>query len=208
MEEDDYKLCFIISHKYYRQYESYIQYYVDNIQKYYKNSLTIIVDNNSMYINDIKEQLKDYTNVVILSNDSECKFEIGAYKVGIHYLIENNLVNEYDFCIFTQDNFILTNKYNFSLLKQDNVTACSIGIGGNCYHNGLMNVEESQSILKKLTLQNDVDKIGLCWCNSFILDNSKILEFMNILRDIVITIRRQSEYSERYLAAILFFLND
>jgi len=81
MEKDNYKVCFIISHKYYRNYESYIQYYVDNIQKFYPESLCIIVDNNSTHIDDIINKLNTYNNVIILSNVSLCKFEIGAYKL-------------------------------------------------------------------------------------------------------------------------------
>ena len=48
------KLCFIISHKYYKSYKSFIKYYVDNIKKFYPNSFILIVDNNSENLEDIK----------------------------------------------------------------------------------------------------------------------------------------------------------
>ena len=208
MEEDNPKPCFIIAHRYYRNYESYIQYYVDNIQKFYTNSFIIIVDNNSKHIDDIKNKLANYSNLVILSNDTPCKFEIGAYNVGINYLKDNNLIDKYDFCIFTQDNFILNNKYDFNILHNDGVKGCALVIGDNRLHYEHIHTYDSPYILRKLGLEHNIDKIRLCWCNSFILHSSKILDFLNITKDIVITIRLQSESSERYLAAILYVLNN
>jgi hypothetical protein len=208
METKSYKLCFIISHKYYRNYTSYIQYYIDNIQKFYPGSLCIIVDNNTTHINDIIIKLKEYKNVVILTNASICKFEIGAYKVGISYLLNNNLIDKYDYTIFSQDNFVLKNKYDFNELRNQNITACSLTIGDLNNHGDLMHVYQSQIILKKLNLLDSIEKIGLCWCNSFILHNLKIKEFFDITKDIIITQRIESEWSERYLAAILYYLNN
>lgn len=208
METNTYKLCFIIAHKYYRNYTSYMQYYVDNIQLFYPGSLCIIVDNNSTHINDIIVKLKDYKNVVILTNASKCKFEIGAYKVGISYLLNNNLLDSYDYIIFSQDTFVLKNKFNFNELRNQNVTACSLTLGDLNNHGGLMHVSESQIILKKLNLLDSIEKIGLCWGNSFILHNSKIKEFFDITKDIMITERIESEWSERYLATIFYYLNN
>jgi hypothetical protein len=208
METNTYKLCFIISHKYYRNYTSYIQYYVDNVQLFYPNSLCIIVDNNSTHINDIIVKLKDYKNVIILTNVSKCKFELGAYKVGISYLINHDLLDKYDYTIFSQDTFILKNKYDFNELQKQNTTACPITLGGNELHYGMLHVEQSQIILKKINLLDSIEKIGLCWCNSFILHNSKIIVFFEITDEIIITQRIESEWSERYLAAILYYLNN
>ena len=56
---NNYKLCFIIAQKYYRNYKTYIQYFVDNIQEFYPGSLCIIVDNNSIHINDIIVKFKN-----------------------------------------------------------------------------------------------------------------------------------------------------
>ena len=208
MEINNYKLCFIIAQKYYRNYVSYTQYYVDNIQLLYPGSLCIIVDNNSVYVNDIIIKLKDYNNVVILTNASKCKFELGAYKVGISYLITNNLIDNYDYTIFSQDTFVLKNKYDFNELREKNITACSLTLGDLNNHGGLMHVSESQIILKKINLLDSIEKIGLCWCNSFILHNLKIKEFFDIIKDIIVTEKIESQYSERYLAAIFYYLNN
>ena len=110
----NHKVVFIISHKYYREFPpSYIKYYVDNIQKFYPNACTIIVDNNSNNLEeDIIIQFKDYKNLVILINNSECKYELGSYKVGIQYMIEKNFYN-LDYCVFTQDSFVLKNYFDF-----------------------------------------------------------------------------------------------
>ena len=75
---DKNKVIFIIAHKYFRGYESYIEYYINNIKKFYEKSLIIVVDNNSNYKDDIFDKLKIYDNVVLLDNDIKCKFEIGA----------------------------------------------------------------------------------------------------------------------------------
>jgi hypothetical protein len=85
---DNYNVCFIISCKYNRNYITYIKYYVDNIIKYYTNYLIIIIDNNSIYIDELIKLFNflNYKNIVILTNNIECKFEIGAYKMGIIYL--------------------------------------------------------------------------------------------------------------------------
>ena len=209
MEEvDSYKIAFIISHRYYRNYKSYIQYYVNNIQRCYSNSFIIIVDNNSTYINDIKLQLENYKNLVILSNNTECKFEIGAYKVGINYLIDNNLIEQYDFYTFTQDNFILKNKYDFNNLYINNITACTVNSWIRAPMCSFFQRNETKYILHKLNLENSIDKLSLCWCNTFILHKSKIIDFLNITKEIIITKRVESECSERYLSGILYRLNN
>ena len=203
---NNYKLCFIISHKYYRQYTSYIKYYIDNINNYYENSLILIIDNNSKYIDDIKILFNNYPNVLILINDTECKFEIGAYKLGINYIINNNLLENYDYYIFTQDTFILKNKYDFNILTENNTKACAIHVfypPKEQYENPII-----MNILIKLNLQNRLDELSLCFANSFILNKSKISPFFEIIKDIVITNRFESECSERYLTGILYYLND
>lgn len=199
-------LCFIISHRYYRNYQSYIKYYVDNINIFYKNSLILIIDNNSKYLDDIKTLLNNYTNVIILVNNTECKFEIGAYKVGINYIINNNLLENYDYYIFTQDNFILKNKFDFNILLNNNTKACALNTftkGKEEYYN-----EITLNILRKINLENRIDELTLCWCCSFILNKSIVIDFLNITKDIIITYRTESCFSERYLSGILYYLNN
>jgi hypothetical protein len=200
-------LCFIISHRYYRNYPSYIKYYIDNINNFYENSLIIIVDNNSKYLDDIKTLLNNYTNIIILVNNTECKFEIGAYKVGINYIINNNLLENYDYYIFTQDNFILKNKFDFNILINNNTKACALNTFTK-YKEAYYN-EITLNILRKINLENRIDELTLCWCNSFILNKSVVIDFLNITKDIIITSRYNgSVHSERYLSGILYYLNN
>jgi hypothetical protein len=200
-------VCFIIAYKYYREYKTYIKYYVDNIQKFYPNALTLIVDNNSRYLNeDIIPQFENYNNLVILINDSECKFELGAYKVGLQYILDKNLSEKYSYYICTQDTFVLKNKYDFNYLTDNNIFACSI-IKQDVDHDR-SNQELFESILKEINMYDCLDKIAFCCCNSFILHNSKIAQFVNITKNIVITDKRGSGCSERFLSRILYELNN
>lgn len=200
-----YKPCFIISHRYYRNYPSYIKYYIENIQKFYENSLIILVDNNSKYLDDIKRQLN--TDIIILVNNTECKFEIGAYKVGINYILSNNLLNDYDYYVFTQDNFIIKNKYDFDILKKNNTFAAALD-GFKMNNNEFYQNEIVMNVLKKINLEKRIDELTLCWCHSFVLNNTKVIEYLNMVKDIVIVNRIQSEASERYLSGILYYLNN
>lgn len=206
MNSDTYSVAFIIAHRYYRNYPSFIKYYVDNIQRFYKNSFILIVDNNSENISDIVEVLKDYKNLVILTNNTPCKFEIGAYKVGIQYLLTSMADIIFDYCVFTQDNYILKQKYDFNNLITEGINATSfVGFTG---HKHEYYYPFTQDILKRVGLENDIDKLTLCWCSSFILHYSKIFEFLKITQDIVITTRRGSCEGERFLSAIIYKLND
>lgn len=196
--------CFIISHKYYRGYESFVSLYVENILKNYKNPLIILVDNNSKYKEDIFRQFENSTNVILLENNIECKFEIGAYKVGIEYILTNNLLNEYEYYFFTQDNFILNNKVDIDSLLQNNTTACPINsyfFDGEC-----KNVWEP--LLNSLGLNNNLDKIDFCWCSSFMIHRTKITQIFEWFKPIIINNRWQSSASERYLARMLWELNN
>ena len=210
---DDYNICFLISCKYNRNYITYIKYYVDNIIKFYTNYLIIIIDNNSVYINELIDLFNflNYKNIVIITNNIECKFEIGAYKMGIMYLFKNNLINNYNYYVFTQDNFVLKNKYDFNILKNNNIFASAFNYL-NIYppyeeeNPGLISI--TRDMLNKLNI-NDSYKIDkLCWCNSFVLHNSKIINFYNIVKDIIIEVRTFSVATEFYLPKILLILNN
>jgi hypothetical protein len=199
-------ICFIIAHKYNRNYDSYIKFYVDNIQKYYKDSYIIIVDNNSIYIEDIKEIFKNYKNLIILTNNIECKYELGAYKVGIQYIIDNNLINNYEFYVFTQDNFIIKNKFDFNILKNNNTNACSLYTFNKLKNEYFYPI--TYNILKNLNLHERIDELTLCWACSFVLNKVKIIEFFNIVKDIVVKNKFESTCCERFLSAILYYLNN
>jgi len=201
---DKNKPIFIIAHKYYRGYESYVEYYINNIKKFYKESLIIIVDNNSTYVEDIFSNLRKYDNVVLLENNIDCKFEIGAYRVGLKYIIDNNLLNKYSYVVLTQDTFVIKNKVDFNSLYEQNITACPI----NSYINDGMLQHISNNVLGSIGLLNNLDKITFCWCCSFIVSTTKIEQLLNYIKDIKITVRDESCAAERYLARILWELNE
>jgi hypothetical protein len=212
--EENYKVCFIIANKYVRNYVSFIEYYVNNIKTFYKDSLVLIVDNNSTYLEeDIIQKLEkySYTDVLLLTNNSECKFELGAYKIGMKYLLDNNLVNNYDYLICTQDTFVLKNKYDFNNLIENNIFACPIKtyIDDNCnrYHDNY-NTNLVQIILNRTNLTNNINELRLCWANSFVLHKSKIEEFLNLTDDLIITQKSHSCDCERFLSAIMYKLNN
>jgi len=201
--KDNYKLVFIIAHKYFRGYESYLKYYINNILKFYTDSLILVVDNNSNYKEDIFSTIEPNDNIKFLDNNIECKFELGAYQVGIKYLIDNNLTDKYDYIVCTQDNFILKNKFDFNTLINDNIHACPINsffADGECK-------DVWEGVLNTLGLNNNLDKITFCWCSSFIVSKYKIEQLYSYLTKIIIKVRWESSASERYLARILWELN-
>lgn len=199
------KVIFIISHYYLRGYKSYTKYYVDNINKFYENALIVVTDNNSEHKNDIFDDLKCIKNVVLLDNDIECKYELGAYQVGLKYVIENNLIHNYDYCVFTQDNFVIKNMFDFNLLKEKNINACSI----NSWINDRALEGITESVLSNLGLYDDkMDETMLCWCVSFIISTKKTIIFYEYLKEIIIKDRVASQASERFLGRILYELND
>lgn len=210
---DGYKICFVIANKYVRNYPSFIDHYVENIQKHYKNSLILIVDNNSENLEDIYQRLEQYKNdnLKILINDSGCKFELGAYKIGINFIIMNNILADYDYYIFTQDTFVLKNKFDFNNFIYNDIFACPIKchINDN-YNRHAHDYEEPfiKSILNKLNLQNRVHDLRLCWANSFVLHKSKVNQFLKMVRNIFITSKGHACSCERLLSPILFTLNN
>jgi hypothetical protein len=202
---NDKKPVFIIAHKYFRGYPSYLKHYVENILNFYgDNSLILIVDNNSNYPQDVFETLPSRENIKILTNNIECKFELGAYQVGIKHILDNNLLESYDYYICTQDNFILKNHLNLSFLEENNVMACPIN---SFYADGECK-DVCDIVLNKLGINNNLDKITFCWCSSFLVNKSKIKRLYDYISQIVIKVRWESCASERYLARILWELND
>ena len=197
---------FIIAHKYIRGYESYSELYVQTIQKLYDEYLIIFVDNNSTYKSDIFNKLKEYKNVILLDNNNQGKFEIGAYNVGLQYLINNDLYRHYSYVILSQDTFIIKNKVDFNILHKNNVLACPIV---DC-HGDLTSIHKGYydsflPVLKKLNMDYDIEK---CWCNSFIISSEKTETLYNFIKDIIITERWDSCVSERYLGRILWEINN
>jgi hypothetical protein len=123
------KLLFLIACKYFRNYKSYIETYINNIQKFYDDVDILIVDNNSRHIEDIINIISKYKNVYLITNRSNNKYEIGAYRFGIKFMDE--FINNYEYIIFSQDTYIIINKYDFNILKDKNVKACPFKISDN-----------------------------------------------------------------------------
>ena len=149
-----------------------------------------------------------YPNVTIIPNNTNCKYELGAYKVGINYVINNNL--SFDYYIFTQDTLIIKNRYDFNILKNNNVTACTIYAYwyDNIWRGNIEAHQECSNILNNIGLCDNFENITFCWCNSFILQGSVIKEFLSLTHNIEITHKGHSMYSERFLARILYELNE
>ena len=204
------KLLFIIAHKYCRGYESYLEYYINNIQTFYgDDAYILIVDNNSIHLQDIQLKISKYKNVKIIINTSDSCYEMGAYRFGINFM--NEQINEFEYIIFTQDTFIIKNKYDFNNLILNDVKACTI-VSHNEYVNderpfSFYN-EEIKKVLEQINLYNKLNEITFCWCLAFILHKSAVNDFMKFTNHIKITKKIDSEAGERYLARILYELNN
>jgi hypothetical protein len=197
------KVIFIIAHKYFRGYISYLKYYIDNILTFYENALILIVDNNSEFKDDVFNTIELKDNILFLDNDINCKFEVGAYNVGFKYLIEKNQLQNFDYIFCTQDNYIIKKKYDINILKNNDIKSGSlIGLFNDCEKSDIV-----IPILKRLNMIHKLESSLLCWCNSFILSVDKVAQFCEYIKDIIIVERYQSEASERYLGRLLFELN-
>lgn len=198
------KIIFIIAHKYIKGHESYLNYYLTNINNFYPESDILIIDNNSLFKNQILEEIKANKNFDFIDNDLESKFELGAYYKGLMWLHENKRINKYEYFVFTQDNFILKKYLDFTSLKNNNIEACSLVSEKNDWEW----MQYSNNILTQINMNDDLDKSRLCWCNSFIINQNKIYTIKEILSKIKIKIRKESEASERYMGRILWELNN
>jgi len=198
------RIVFIIAHKYIRGHATYLKYYTDNIKTYYPKALTVVVDNNSNHVDEIFQTLEQNDRLILLSNNIDCKFEIGAYRVGMRYLIDNNILDDYKYVVCTQDTFVLKNKYDFNILNNQNTTACTI----NSFHQDGLFQQASHAILAHLGLNNNLDKITFCWCNSFVVSTIKVHQLLGYLEQLTIQRSVEREVSERYLARILWELNE
>jgi hypothetical protein len=214
----DVSIFFVISLKYYREKPTYIKEYVSNIFKFYPNSFILIVDNNSENIEDINEFFINYSNINIITNTSESKFELGAYNFGINYILENGLNDDYEYFVFTQDTFVIHNKYNFENLLINDVKACPIvgsypGTFSNDlrdrmgHHTGHKNQYLIKYTIMRLGLVDAIPELTFCLSNSFVLQKNKLFEFSQLTNFIKIKNKVQSESSERFLAGVLYLLN-
>ena len=192
-------LCFIIACKVYKNYPSYLEFYVSNIQEYYPSALIILVDNNSSY-KEYFNIFKD-TSVIVIENTSESKFEVGAYKFATEYIKKNNIKVDYYVC--TQDTFVLVNKYDFNTLIKDNVKACSVS---HFYFHRAFGCHIN--VLSKLNIYDPKEEFLCCWCVSWCCDHDSLLKINEILYSITPKVRSDSTQSERYMGKILKMLNN
>jgi len=213
--ENSKKLCFIIAHKYSIKFKSYIKYYVDNIQKFYKDSFILIVDNNSNNIENILNIFNNYNNLKIIINNSNAKFELGAYNEGIRYILTNNLLNKYEYFVFSQDNYVLKNKFDVKKeLIDKNILACSFSKiekkdGTPFEYNYLRTNPYCVYIFNKINCLDKITEFGIAWCSSFILHKSKINDYYNIVKDIVVKGNHEGRCAgERFLSGICYYLNN
>ena len=201
---DPNKVCFVIAHKYSRGHTSYLKYYISNIQELYPEALTIVVDNNSVYKEDVFSTVRHLNNVVLLDNDSDSKFEIGAYTLALKYVLDNDIHKDYNYFIFAQDTFVLKNRYDFSEMEKDSCFARPINsmfADGEC-------ADVVIPVMTKLGLNNNWDKVNFCWCSSFVVEKTKLTKLYDYFKQIKVICRWESCAGERYLARILWELNE
>lgn len=202
------KICFIISHYYVRRYKSYLRLYVERIDRFYPGSLIVVVDNQSDHLADIRESLRGCQNVAIVVNKSDCMFEIGAYKEGVRFLVDCKMLCKFDYIVFSQDTFVSNKAYDFASLKAQGVQAAAFNhLQGWCDMKTDPIVQRVLSSLGLFSLYDGIN-FSLCWCNSFVLASTRVLDFYEIVKYERIYGRfAGSVQSERYLAGILYLLN-
>ena len=198
-------ICFVIAHRYTRGYKNYLDHYIDNIKKAYgEEALTVVTDNNSQFKDESFDRVKHHSNVVLLDNNIKGKFEIGGYTVGLKHILDNNLKDKYEYYVFTQDTFVFKNKYDFNKLLNDNIWACPI----NDMPLDNMVREYFIPVLEHLGLCDNLDKCSFVWANSFIVHKSKIEQLYGYFKQINCTHKVHSQAAERFLARIMFELNE
>lgn len=200
------KLLFLIACKYYRNYKSYIEIYINNIQKFYDDVDILIVDNNSKHIEDIINIISKYKNVYLITNKSDNKYEIGAYRFGIKFMGE--FINNYEYIIFSQDTYIINKKYDFNILKINDIKACPFTPDIKKYNDRYLSHPKGIEILNSVNLNNHLDEITFCFSNSFILHNSVINDFIKYTDTFKLLTKYDSGISEDFLARVLYELNN
>jgi hypothetical protein len=225
----DPRICFIISHIYFGNSKSYLEHFVDNIFNFYPDSKVILVDNGSTDFSTIESTKNKFSQIVILENYTNHKFELGAYKRGFDYLMDEDLINTFDYYVCTQDTYILKNRYDFRELVgakyspyNQQVYACPIswGFGYQDFSThtppwlSLLNLlGEFENNYNPLNTYSDFDwgyktkKALHCYCTCFVVHKSRTSALYNYLKRLYINTRFQSECGERFMAHVLLKLN-
>jgi hypothetical protein len=153
-----------------------------------------------MHLKDIEIVLYNYKNIVILTNTSDSKFETGAHSFGLKWLIENDK-NNYDYYVFTQDNFIIENKYDFNKLKYFNIQACSIV--EHQEHFAWIYNNKKKTILNNYNITGEYGHNNICWACSFIIDKNKLCKLYNYIKYASLKEKTDSCIYERILGFII-----
>ena len=201
------RLCFVIAHKWIRKnppFRSYLSYYIDNIKRLYPDALTLVVDNNSLHKEDVLKDVSHLSGVVVLDNKTDSGFEVGAYTVACRWLCGNGRFKDFDFLIFTQDTFVLKNKYDFTVLWREGIKSCPI----NTWNNDMWRVDLQEKALAPMGLNDNLDRIGFCWCNGFVAEGNKIPELLSYIDKVKISTKDESCAAERWLARVVYELNE
>lgn len=201
MENNDLSLCFIIACKVYKNYQSYLHFYISNIKKYYNNVKIILVDNNSEYQDIYKSLLIEFPDLIFLQNLSNAKFELGAYKFATEFIKKNDLKFDYYICV--QDTFVLVNKYNFNILKEKNVSACSLA-----HFHFFRSFNLHTQVLSQLNLYDNREEFLCCWCNSWVCNHDILIKINELLKNVNPITRGESAQTERYMGKILKMFNN
>jgi hypothetical protein len=114
---------------------------------------------------------------------------------------------------------VLTNYYDFNNLLENSVMACPlVGSSEGCFiadhtsgmshYTGHKDYELIRNVISNLNLTDSVNKLSFCLANSFVLNKIKLIDLLELTKDIKIECKMHSESSERFLAGILYVLNN
>ena len=206
---DNDKLCFILANNYMKTSIPIIQQQLDTIRNWYANSFIIISINDADNLDEIYKTFMNYTNLIILSNTSDHKYELGAFYIAINWLIDtNNLV--FKNYIFMQNNLVLQHKYNFDVLQKYDIKCCRFfphfeNINCISYaekHNRHL-YKNIPDILKTLNIKNEANMINICCNFNCIINDENILKFYEYIKLCKITNKYDYEVYERVMGYIL-----
>jgi hypothetical protein len=104
-------------------------------------------------------------------------------------------------------------------LLENNIMACPLvgssegyfiadHTSGMSHYTGHKDYDLIKNVISKLNLTESADKLSFCLSNSFVLNNSRLIDLLELTKGIKIECKMHSESSERFLAGILYVLNN
>ena len=209
---DNNKLCFILANNYVKTSIPIIQQQLDTIRNWYANSFIIISINEADKpdsLDEIYKTFMNYTNLIILSNTSDHKDDLGAFYIAINWLMDtNNLV--FKSYIFMQNNLVLEHKFNFDVLQKYDIKCCRFrnhwehmnNISYAEQHNRHL-YKNIPDILKTLNIKNKELIMNICCNFNCIINDENILKFYEYIKLCKITNKYDYEVYERVMGYIL-----